>query len=692
MSTREHVESGYERRIRLASEVATWGIAGLLVGSAALPTTGPIARVGLLFSAALLGVFAILWFHAIPKAIFGRLRFTIGTSITQVIGAVLLVLTGGAASPYFVFFLFPTLATTFAMRISSTIVVGAIGLVLYVTILISDGLLSRGNTSLWGLGAISLSAFVALVAMTTLITRTMQETRAALRQRSNELGLQNEELEISRSTALAIARARDLGELLRAVHESARSALGIDRVFFFSGPEADQTGYTIGVDGTIEPFVADRRRRDSPRQRAMRTRRSVIVKDIATETMVNPLLRGQYHVGAGLFVPLIHRGELIGQLVLSTAAPRDWTGREVRLGEVLAESAAPAIASYLALEEVRRERETLAGRMKVLEGMNQLVEALSLAGDEASTAQVAARSVAQGFRLLAATTLFVDPSLALLEPAGTAGAATAHPVVSGPTSCPAIRSGRVFQVASASDPVVCPHMPFAEGSQGYVCAPLMAGGEPMGALFLQPTVGSVVEDTFIRAAADRVALALANRRVLETAQRQAVTDGLTGLFNRHFLQEQLRVVQSLATRHGRPYAVVALDVDGLKQVNDTFGHEMGDLALRGFANTLKRTLRTSDVSFRTGGDEFLVLVPHGDLNEARIAAERVRDAVEAQGRAEPQTAITVSAGVAAWRPGRTAEQVLEVADAMLYAAKRAGKDRVLVEAPAPIAGSAPGAS
>jgi diguanylate cyclase (GGDEF)-like protein len=519
--------------------------------------------------------------------------------------------------------------------------------------------------------------------MTSLITRTMQETRSALRQRSNELALRNQELEISRSTALAIARARDLGELLRAVHDSARSALAIDRVFFFSGRGADDSGYTIGPEGTIEPFEPDRRMRDSPRQRAMRARRSVIVNDIATETMVNPRLRGQYQVGAGLFVPLSQRGDLIGQIVLSVAAPREWTSREVRLGEVLAESAAPAIASYLALEAVRTERETLPGRMKVLEGMNQLVEALSLASDEASTAQVAARSVAQGFRLLAATTLFVDPSVALLEPVGSAGAAAVHPVVNGPTGCPAIRSGRVFAVTAATDPVVCPYMPFREGSRGYVCAPLMAGGEPMGALFMEPTVGSVVEDTFIRAAADRVAVALANRRVLETAQRQAITDGLTGLHNRHFLQAQLNLAHSLAARHGRSYAVVAFDVDGLKQVNDTFGHEMGDLALRGFANTLKRTLRTSDVSFRTGGDEFLVLIPQGDLADARMAAERVREATVQQGRAEPHTAITVSAGVAAWRPGRTVEQVLEAADAMLYAAKRAGKDRVLVEAPAP---------
>lgn len=681
MTVRDRLETAYEQRIRLASEVATWGIAGILVASAALPTTDTLTRIGLLFSAFLLGVFAVVWFHVLPEPVFGRLRFTIGTGITQVIAALLLVLTGGADSPYFVFYLFPTLATTFAMRIASTIVIAAIGLIAYVTILVTDGLLSNGSVALFELGAIRLSALVALGAMTALITRTMQETRAALRQRSNELAAQNQELEVSHATAVAIARARDLTGLLSATYEAARSALGIERLFFFAGPEGAE-GWTVGVERAIEAFAPDLRQRDSPRQRAMRSRTTVVVNDMAEETMVSSRVRDQYHVAAGVFLPLVHRSEMLGLLVLATTASRPWSRLEVRLAEVIAESAAPSIASYHALEDVRHEREALAGRMKVLEGMNQLVEALSLATDERSTAQVAARAVAQGFRLMAATTLFTDPSVALLEPVGIAGAAHPHPVVNGPTQCPAIRSGRTFQVSSAGDPLICPYMPFAEGSSGYACVPLLAGGEPMGALFMEPTVGSVLEDTFIRAAADRVALSIANRRVLETAQRQATTDGLTGLHNRHFLKEQLVLLQSLAERHRQPYAAIALDVDGLKQVNDTFGHEMGDLALRGFANVLKRTIRTSDVGVRTGGDEFLVLVPHGGLEDAQILAERLRSAVDLHGRSEPHTAVTVSAGVAAWRTGRTADQVLEAADAMLYAAKRAGKDRVMVEAPA----------
>jgi diguanylate cyclase (GGDEF)-like protein len=670
--------AGYERRIRIASELATWGIAFVLVASAALPTTDETTRLGLLFSAFLFAAFALLWFHFVPAGVFGPRRFTIGTAITQLISAALLVLTGGADSNYFVFFFLPTLATTFAMRLFATVVTGTIALASYFVVLAADVAVTP-ERPLLETGAVRLSALFAVIAMSTLITKTMQDTRAALRQRTTELAAQNVELDISRSATLAIARAHDLAEIARAVLEVARPALAIDRVFFFTGGELMDQGYTVGVEGPAAAIRGDPRVGESPRQRAVRSRRTVIVNDAAAERGLSDE-RGTYGLAAGLFIPLIHRGDLIGIVVLSAAHARDWAAAEVRVGEVIAESASPSLAATLALDEVRDQRERLAARTKVLEGMNQLVEALSLATDEASTAEVAARSVAQGFRLFAATTLVTDPSIALLEPIGIAGGASAHPVVNGPTNCPAIRSGRIFRVTNVTDPVICPFMPFKEGSLGYTCAPLLAGGESLGALFMEPAADSVLEDTFTIAAADRVALAIANRRVLETAQRQATTDGLTGLHNRHFLREQLRLLHSLATRHGQSYAVIAFDVDGLKEVNDTYGHETGDLALRGFANVLRKAARGSDLGVRTGGDEFLILIPRGGLDDARVLAERVRDALAAQGRVEPHTAITVSAGVSSWRTGRTAEQTLEAADAMLYAAKRAGKDRIMTEA------------
>src|SRR5437870_1753921 len=559
--------ASYERRVRIASEVASWGIGAALLGTAALPTTDQPSRIGLVASSLLLFLFATLWFHVFPDSWLGRSRFAIGTAITQIIAAILLVLTGGVASRYFPYYFLPILATVFGMRISGTLFTGTIATVAYVATFVAEMCGVRNWTELDD-GVIRFFSLLSVIAMTALISRTIQETRVTLRQRTDELATQNAELSVARNTAVGLARVRELHELVRVVCE--------------------------------------------------------------------------------------------------------WSAHEIRIAEVIADASASAVASFLTLEEVQGQSDRLQARMKVLESMDDLVDALALTTDESSLAQTAARSLSQGFHLPAATVLFTDPSVAILEPIGTAGRATPHPVVNGPTTCPAIRSGRFFEVMSAEDPVVCPYMPFRSH---YSCLPLVAGGDTVGALFLEPDGDSIVDVTVMRAAADRVALSLATRRVLETAQRQATTDGLTGLHNRHFLTEQLRLMHSLAARHGQPYSVIALDLDGLKNVNDTFGHEQGDLALRGLANTVRKTVRASDISVRTGGDEFLILMPQSSLEEARIAAERVREAIELQGRADPRIAITVSAGVASWRAARSAEQVLEAADLMLYAAKRAGKDR-----------------
>ena len=680
--------ASYERRIRIASEVASWGIGATLLGTAALPTTDQASRIGLVGSALLLFLFATMWFHVFPESWLGRSRFAVGTAITQVIAAILLVLTGGIDSRYFPYYVLPILATVFGMRISGTLFTGTIAIVAFVATLIAEVFIGNERAQI-DTGVIRLFALLSVIAMTALISRTIQETRFALRQRTEELATQNAELSVARNTAISLARVRELPELVRVVYESAKNALAVDRLYLFASKPDFADGYTLGPDGAIEEFHTDPSLpEDTPRRRAVREKRTVAVND-SRQDAISERVRQHHHFAAGLFVPLVHRSEVIGLMAVSSHEKRDWTAHEIRVAEVIADASAAAVASFLAFEEVRGERERLESRMKVLESMDNLVDALALTTDEGSLAQTAARSLQQGFHLTAGTVLFTDPSVAILEPVGTAGRATPHPVVNGPTSCPAIRSGRYFEVKSAEDPVVCPYMPFRSA---YSCLPLVAGGDSVGALFLEPSDRSIVDVTVLRAAADRVALSLATRRVLETAQRQATTDGLTGLHNRHFLIEQLRLMHSLAVRHGQPYSVVAFDVDGLKNVNDTFGHEQGDLALRGLANTMRKTLRASDVGVRTGGDEFLVLMTQSGLEDARTAAERVREAVELQGRADPKIAITMSAGVAAWRPGRSSEQVLEAADAMLYAAKRAGKDRVTAEPTLVTAGDDEGAA
>ena len=157
--------------------------------------------------------------------------------------------------------------------------------------------------------------------------------------------------------------------------------------------------------------------------------------------------------------------------------------------------------------------------------------------------------------------------------------------------------------------------------------------------------------------------------------RIAATDVLTGLANRRHFHEALEQAVSFARRHHSTLAVVSLDLDGLKAVNDTDGHEAGDQVLTGFASLLAAQCRAEDLPARLGGDEFSVLLPGIEFGGAQGFAERVLAAVRSCAELEERR-VTASAGVAAWKADELPRDLLKRADEALYAAKGHGGDSV----------------
>ena len=154
----------------------------------------------------------------------------------------------------------------------------------------------------------------------------------------------------------------------------------------------------------------------------------------------------------------------------------------------------------------------------------------------------------------------------------------------------------------------------------------------------------------------------------DDAFQMAITDELTGLYNRHYMRDELRRMIARASRRDRPFAIVSLDVDGLKGLNDSRGHQAGDALLRGIADALRSVLRTEDIAVRTGGDEFVVLLPDADRTEAVKVAYRIRQRIAAL---PDHGGRGVSTGIAVWRRGTDADDTLRQADAELYRAKAA---------------------
>lgn len=166
-------------------------------------------------------------------------------------------------------------------------------------------------------------------------------------------------------------------------------------------------------------------------------------------------------------------------------------------------------------------------------------------------------------------------------------------------------------------------------------------------------------------------------RRYEDARRRADLDPLTGLLNQRLLQDSLERETSRARRYEHPLAVLLLDIDDFKFVNDRFGHATGDVVLVEFAKRLQSVVRGADIICRAGGDEFVVILPEGGSNDARQLYGRVRD-LYAGSRFGPVERLTVSGGITELEHDDDPGSLLERADRALYQAKRTGKDNAVV--------------
>ncbi len=218
-----------------------------------------------------------------------------------------------------------------------------------------------------------------------------------------------------------------------------------------------------------------------------------------------------------------------------------------------------------------------------------------------------------------------------------------------------------------------------DGERALVMVPLVAKGETIGLMeltFVEPLHMETRRLDLVRAMANEAAMALGNAQLYETTRALADRDPLTGFFNHRFLHERLGEEILRAQRSGAPLAVLMIDLDDFKLVNDTLGHLFGDEVLRWSAEQIRAALRGSDVPARYGGDEFAVILPDTPAAGAREVGERIlagmRDRpYQAVGRGP--VPVGASIGVASFpADGRTARALIAGADAALYRVKESG--------------------
>ncbi|WP_196209173.1 diguanylate cyclase [Citrobacter sp. Res13-Sevr-PEB04-36] len=249
-----------------------------------------------------------------------------------------------------------------------------------------------------------------------------------------------------------------------------------------------------------------------------------------------------------------------------------------------------------------------------------------------------------------------------------------------PDECWAVRRGQSHPPVHGEPDIACYHLP--ESCQDHtLCVPLIAQGEAIGLLSFQ----NLSDDTapsraYLELMAEALGLALANQRLRDALLEKALYDPLTGLRNRHHLEDTLRTQMSQAIRNQEPISCLMIDIDHFKDINDRFGHEAGDGVIKGVAAIIQRAVRDSGMAFRYGGEEFLVLLSDMGEEEANRMATDIYNGVHEltlRFGTSDISHIDVSIGVASYPQHAQSDNLLRAADVALYRAKELGRSRIV---------------
>ena len=220
--------------------------------------------------------------------------------------------------------------------------------------------------------------------------------------------------------------------------------------------------------------------------------------------------------------------------------------------------------------------------------------------------------------------------------------------------------------------------------KSYILIPLMSKSVHFGSLivFSSREKVSSSELNFLGLFAKQIELAITIADLFQAVKEQAVTDSMTGLYNRRYFEEFIKKEAIRAERQNQHFTVIGLDLGHLKQINDVYGHNYGDLAIKAIADVLKNNARSIDVAARMGGEEFNLILPGVDSAGGLVAAESIRKAIEGVQIAKIGH-ITASVGVATYlEHSDDLDELLELTDQAMYESKRNGRNRVTIAKPA----------
>ena len=486
----------------------------------------------------------------------------------------------------------------------------------------------------------------------------------------------SEELHVLNEIGRVLSSTLNKEDLLRKVWEELRRLFDVENFYIAAlDPVRDEIVFDVEIiDGMYMP------RRTRPvgnhiTEYIIRTRQPVLIRDNyvaeARKLGVEPMLAGGCFCG----VPLVAYDHAIGVMAVFSDHERAFDEGHLELLRVLASEASIAIENARLFQEER----TKARHLSLLNNISR--DAIATLNPDEMLAKITAQLEAGltydhiGIGVLE----YATREIVVQAEAGKRRGALGQRIPLGNGLLGHVARNGHLAAFRASSPADSALKPLLADSVAAIALPVFYAEQLHGILYIEssePADFSDEEILLLRTLADLIAGALHNAISFQKAQEQAITDGLTGVKTHRFFMESLSAEWKRSTRAGRAFALVLMDLDRFKFVNDFYGHLEGDLVLQRVGHILETNCRRSDVVARYGGDEFVILMPETTMEHARQLASKLRGWVSADPLLREKN-ISASFGIASYPlHGSSPQELIQVADASMYLSKHQGGNTV----------------
>jgi diguanylate cyclase (GGDEF)-like protein/putative nucleotidyltransferase with HDIG domain len=484
----------------------------------------------------------------------------------------------------------------------------------------------------------------------------------------------SEELHILNEIGRALSSTLDLDTLFDRIYSEMQRLLDVSSFYIaFFDHKSDRVRFELEIiDGDRHPKRA-RQAGNHLTEYMVRTKQPLLIRDHFAEETERLGVKPNQTAGSFCGVPLILYDRAIGVMAVHSKQERAFDEGHIELLRVLASEAGIAIENARLFEEQQKK----SRHLMLLNNISS--HAITALNPEEMLSKIAAE-IESGLTYDHIGIAILDYSakeLVIQAEAGGRRDAQGRRILLGEGLVGQVaRSGQMAIVREVGPSTPRPVLP---GSVSAIALPVTYGEQLLGVLYVEssePCEFAEQEVLLLRTLADLFAGALHSAFAFQKAQEQAITDGLTGVKTHRFLMEALSSEWKRSTRANRPFALVLMDLDRFKFVNDFYGHLEGDVVLQRVGHILEQNCRRSDVVARYGGDEFVILMPETTVEQARQLASKLRGWVASDPLLRDKN-ITASFGIAGFPVhGSTPQELIQVADSSMYLSKHQGGNSV----------------